>query len=544
MPKSRSRSRSRSRGRPNGHRRSRRGKKKVFVQAPVLGEVRNAVVLRNTHPGTHRRDPSNYAIIDDARKTTKANVLRASRPALRGLGSAECAARIYKCLMLPHEYEPVRYNSGARAQPTVLSSTFFESGVDFTSPQPDVDLSYPPPGQYVCYLMRHPLRASIDYDTNPGKQVYKYNANFPTASGGTINTCSIQSNGGLGNFNIDFTRFSADPTSVGYSPHGTYLYPLSVAGRRAIYIDGMTGTNYGTVRINQLTATDTAATITMLKLIGQTYQMISQTKFTTSSMLLAIRAPGYYAFEYYTTANQNNLITMSIANSIGNPGDTNGVPVWCHRTCQGVDDLVQFMPTCRVITATALLTFVGSTLNNAGTVTVAQVAEGAQWWKYTTFDSINNLENHQRWRWDKGCYAINLPTENEDWRLKRICETASVGAVVSLNDSYINPLNEPFVAIAVQCTPTDATSAGLAELRINQVLEYPTNNPMLDRRMAACSPEDWETVMKMLNMDGTSFCYENPLHFKDIIGKLLTVGKVIATHGPMVMRVLSYLAAL
>lgn len=365
-----------------------------------------------------------------------------------------------------------------------------------------------PVGNSFVALFKDPLRSAIVFQPNPNTgsvaQVYSYVGYF--RNGANVNSyySNINTNA-TGEVELFEPLYFV--SGGAWAPHGTRLYPGSVAGGNLYF-----WVDYNaTVTVVQSSA-DTSADAIFYIWSGKD-ELVSSLKFSTTTVTFtqALTSGGYIRVAYLS--NNATPVATNLTVTITGSGD-----VFAHLAVPNVESHYNQLTKTRVNAASILISPIASVLNENGTLSGGFIENAKPWYNYTNSTSVLSLPIgfFDEWSFKLGMYAFVKPSDIAEYSYHEYCTYDASG----LSKSAFN-LESPSRYL-VMCGSVDVQSAAALGLEflltLNWDLEYQSTDQWFETHKAGSTAYDTMNAVEIVS--GIPIFHENPLHWKDITGAI------------------------
>jgi hypothetical protein len=329
-----------------------------------------------------------------------------------------------------------------------------------------------------------------------------------------------------------------------YAPHGPILYAGACNGRKGIWIDATLNrpttvtinTNNcqnGTFRAMRLNGNDWVLTQPGTLIPGK-YEVVIATAAGASQ--LTIDVAGYYSFEL-----DEPLLSTSTTALVNSLVFSGSCCVLAHSPIFGYQGLAQNVIRGRILTASVLYTFRGSTLQNDGMVTAFQFPPGASFSDIKLFSDIESCPQSYRGRWEKGLYTflkLNSPKNVEYQDAAFVTGNGANGVITDYTYDLCDSNGFLAIAVDVGASIIGGTSqpAAIGDLRVGHSIEWITGNPFFGLAVPCYSAASFTLAFEM--MSHVIQFHENGLHLKDIAEFFKKALGYAERYGPTAMNIM------
>jgi hypothetical protein len=408
---------------------------------------------------------------------------------------------------------------------------------DFTVIQPDVT-SPIPDGNFFAAVSQDPLRSMIVWKPNNAAATWLYFGVTITELGQEVTNFPLTVNEGGPPFlggNKQWVSIVMDKyiSFEVYRPHGPTLYPISVEGRKYVWIDATAG-RPTTLELALTVAMAEAGAVRLHRFDGSDEILVIEQDFALADPIwtYSLAEAGYYAIDlYYTVGLQTGVASVNIIGTSGN---------FAHLTLPGIEDHRSIVTGIRVNAAALMLTPHGSSATLAGTVTGVQLQTGVSWrTAVKTPDLLTAFDDSTEMPLKKGIYGFMKPSSTHVYDIQIPFKTNSNGVLKSY---YVapQPINGWLVISASTGLEDGAYPGGSCHLTATFGVEFSTKDAWQYTSPPLYSTLVFDQAQEILRT--APQWHENPAHWADILNFLRKTGKGVLSMAPTLLAVARILA--
>jgi len=248
-----------------------------------------------------------------------------------------------------------------------------------------------------------------------------------------------------------------------------------------------------------------------------------------ASATITVTTGGYYSFRFAELTASQTVTNFSIG--YGTVGH-----VYAHRSSPDYDSFIATIANCRVLAGSLLVQNQTAILNKQGSIVMAQLPEGTDWFAYRNNNAIATASRAYNGNLESGAHGWLRPKAEEDFKMHKDVAVNGTGQLCATTYS-LRP-RSGYIGVAGNTTdPTDFAG----QLRYCQVLEFTSTKQYYSMDTSSIPPNLYREAIDLLK-DVVQF-HENPLHWsgliKSIRSAISSVASTITRYGPGALKLAS-----